>query len=1028
MTATPCVARINCAGAEETAAFGKAETEVDDFGRADLIQSLARASSPAERIAGGWLRPSADRTVAELRFARWSRRIADGRPGRIADILAEHGFTAEQWRAGLGEVQVQAGEPLPGWARDALTLLDLVGTQPGPPRVPRLREVAGDGLPDWVDGDQPWRFHPGFRDWLTVAARAVDGWSGPAPITDDARRDLVLDLARRQLGVAGPLLMQAAADRPADDPLFAADARADWIGLWTTHPVVARLLATVWRQWRETTAELCGRVAADLAQVRPGTEVAGFELSAGDQHGDGRGVARLRLSDGTSVFLKPRSDRLHRLLGAVLTRVDEAGSPLGIDPARSLPRVVEMDGYAWVPEVAAGDCASGTVGDYFRRTGALLRVFQAMGATDLHHENFVPTGTVPVLVDLETAVSPGPLRTATPDDAVAQRLSDTPGPTSMVSSVISGAPGRDTADIGALAGPSRARTPYPVRVLVPTASGPELRSARAPMDNGNALPRLAGRPVSLHGHEQQLIDGYADAQHRLAALDAADLLPPDVAGGDVAPSVRFVARPTRTYARLLLQSTAPAALLDGVERELVIELLYRAVGTAPAGLIACEAQAMRELDVPLFTIPFDRPDLVSDRGVVLPNALTQAPSTRTLDRLRAVAARTDHVDDLRATVFAMDPTHHTAADPPSAGIARTGHPAATRPPGAVDFTEPVAALLDRVIVSGDGTPAWIGLEHDPNRNRWAFGRLRAGLTGQAGIGLALATIAADRPAGRLAADCAATARGALLGSVHRIGVGDLGPADAFGGPAGVLYAAAVAGRLLQDSELVDAARSLIGPSLVAARRDLPSFVIDGASGAVLALLQLPPDGTVTEALAELARLIDRPHGDVDIDSPDCWSTSLPSRAFGTALARHRLAARDIDGSHRPGPELPAPTGAGDEIAAATVCPPAPRRRPLPPDASLRELLDRATLARAALRTGGGPAWATDLTAVRRTLADRRHRTGRWAGPLIAPDATYPSPVHGLAALAAVFADLDPETDPGTDAQIRADVPIARALT
>lgn len=66
--------------------------------------------------------------------------------------------------------------------------------------------------------------------------------------------------------------------------------------------------------------------------------------------------------------------------------------------------------------------------------------------------------------------------------------------------------------------------------------------------------------------------------------------------------------------------------------------------------------------------------------------------------------------------------------------------------------------------------------------------------------------------------------------------------------------------------------------------------------------------------------------------------------------------------------------------------------------------------------------------MRRTLADRRHRTGRWAGPLIAPDATYPSPVHGLAALAALFADLDPGTDPGTDAQIRADVPIARALT
>lgn len=987
-----------------------------DVGRADLLRALARAASPAERIAGGWLRPSDDRTAAELRFARWSRRIADGRPDRIADILAEHGFTIDQWRAGLGDVTVQADEPLPDWARDALMLLDLIGTQPGPHRVPPLRKVAGDGLPDWVDGDQPWRFHPGFRDWLAVAARDVDDWSRTAPISDSAREELVLDLARRQLGVAGPLLMQAAAARSADDPLFAADARGDWAALWTTHPVAARLLATVWRQWRETTAELCHRVAVDLPGIHPGVEVARFELSAGDQHCDGRGVARLRLSDGTSVFLKPRADRLHGLLGAVLTRVDRAGSPLGIDPARSLPRIVEKDGYTWVLEVPAGDCPAGTVGAYFRRTGALLRVLQAMGATDLHHENFVPTSTGPVLVDLETAVSPGPLRPAAADDAVAQRLSDTPGPTSMVTSVVSGAPGFETADIGGLAGPSRTRTPYPVRTLVQTAAGPELRSVRAPMSNGNALPRLGGRPAALRGHEQELLDGYAEAHRRLVTLAAtpAALLEANVAAGDLVPAVRFVARPTRTYARLLLQSTAPDALVDGVERELVIELLYRAIGTAPAGLIACEAEAMRELDVPLFTIPFDRADLISDRGVVLANALTQAPSARTRDRLRAVAVRDDHVDDLRATLFAMDPAHRAGP------IAGAGAGA-----GAVDLTEPVATLLDRSIDTGDGTLNWVGLEHDPNRNRWTYGRLRAGLTGQAGIGLALATVAANNALGTpLGADCAAAARGALLGSAGRVGPGELGAADAFSGPAGVLYAAAVAGRLLHDSELMDAARSLIRPCLAAARRDQPSFVVDGTAGAVLALLHLPPDDVVADALTELAQLIDRPTRTADVDSPDHWSRSLPSRAFGAALARHRLAAREADADRQPrGLRFPAPAGAGDDIAAASVHPPAPAVA-VPAGGSLRELLDRSALAQAALRAGGGPAWASQLAGARRTLADRRARTGRWAAPAIAPDATYLSPVHGLAALAALYAG--PVTD--GDAETLTDVPIARTLT
>jgi hypothetical protein len=54
--------------------------------RAAMLDVLARAASPAERIAGGWLRPSGEPAVAELRLARWSQRIADGRPDRIAEI------------------------------------------------------------------------------------------------------------------------------------------------------------------------------------------------------------------------------------------------------------------------------------------------------------------------------------------------------------------------------------------------------------------------------------------------------------------------------------------------------------------------------------------------------------------------------------------------------------------------------------------------------------------------------------------------------------------------------------------------------------------------------------------------------------------------------------------------------------------------------------------------------------------------------------------------------------------------------
>lgn len=976
-----------------------------------MLSVLARASSPAERIAGGWLRPGGDPLVAELRLACWTKRIAGDRPERVAELLAQRGLSIDQWHVGLGDVQAVAGGQLPGWALDAMTLIEAIGSEPGPHPVPRLGEIAGEGLPEWVDGDQPWRFHPGFRDWMAQAARDVGQWAASAPISAMAARDLVLDLARRQLMVSGPVLMEAAARRAEGDLLFARDPRTDWVNLWAVYPVLGRLLATVWRQWRETTAEMCQRIASDLPSICPGAEVSTFELSAGDQHSGGRGVARLRLSDGTSIFLKPRADGLHRALGAVLATVDAVGETLGLSPSRSLPEVTERDGYMWVREAPSGDSATSADGidggldsgisAYFRRAGALLRVLQALGSSDLHHENFVPTAHLPMLVDLETAVAPGPMRIAPPEDVVEERLSDSPGPTSMVTSVIVGSPGLGTVDVGALAGPSAALTPYAVRTLLQGADGAELKSVRAMTKNGRALPTRDGHPVALRGYEQPLIDGFADVQHRLELLVDSDYLP-DL---QPEPAVRLVARPTSTYARLLAQSTAPAAMVDGVDREFVLERLYLATGTAPDGLIGCEVEAMRELDIPLFTVPFTRADLVSDRGVVLPDAMTEAPDSRTRRRLRAVTTRDDHVDHLRANLFVMDPDERAVA---------CDEQSETEQP-AIDRHELVTLLLDRAIEIGDGTLAWIGLEHDPNRNRWHYGKMSPGLTGQAGIALALATVAAGKslPAGAVGtrtvskADCAAAARAALLGSVLRIGSGNLGSADGFGGPAGVLYASAAAARLLDDSTLLDAARTLIVPSLRAARRNRPSMVIDGRAGAILALLQLPEDAAVADALSELAGLGD----DIpEVDGPDRWSLSLPSRTFGAALAVRRLA-RARGGTDLPA--LPVAAGPGDRIAWVTEYPAAATNDQRPADDGLWTLLDDAHLAQA--RSRGAGSSDTGQRALGR-IVSRRARTGRWAAPLLAPDSVLLSPIHGIAALAVLCTAAGP------------DVPIVRALT
>jgi hypothetical protein len=86
------------------------------------------------------------------------------------------------------------------------------------------------------------------------------------------------------------------------------------------------------------------------------------------------------------------------------------------------------------------------------------------------------------------------------------------------------------------------------------------------------------------------------------------------------------------------------------------------------------------------------------------------------------------------------------------------------------------------------------------------------------------------------------------------------------------------------------------------------------------------------------------------------------------------------------------------------------------DASLRELLDHAALAQAAVQSSPDESWVARRDRVVDVVMTRRARTGRWAAPLITPDAALLSGVHGMAALSMLCADLGPA------------VPIARALT
>ncbi len=139
---------------------------------------------------------------------------------------------------------------------------------------------------------------------------------------------------------------------------------------------------------------------------------------------------------------------------------------------------------------------------------------------------------------------------------------------------------------------------------------------RLKLPPGRHRPTLNGAGVDPLDYGTELAAGFTHT-YRLLLAHRADLLASggllERCGGD---EVRYVARPTRTYAILLQQSSHPDRLRDDREQEHLLDRLQSGVAHHPAltYLLPHERTELADGDVPLFTARPDSLDLWSSKG------------------------------------------------------------------------------------------------------------------------------------------------------------------------------------------------------------------------------------------------------------------------------------------------------------------------------------------------------------------------------------------------------------------------------
>jgi type 2 lantibiotic biosynthesis protein LanM len=845
--------------------------------RAATIDELL--SDEFEPAPGG----NADADLAARRLEAWRRSSASGDLELFSRRLERDRLSTAAAGERFAAVRRSASASPPAWLADASWI------------EAELQRSAEDGKPIAGPAGEAGAENEtcAFEELFTALVGHAEAlaWSGldakvSANLTETARASLRLALLRELSGLCAPAIYECfaktrnaaapggdAAD--ADSPRyhqFVADMQAGGFRrLFEDKPVLLRLIASLTRQWIDTSREFVTRLAADLPAIRRDllkssaeSPLANIEGEHSDPHNGGHSVLILTFSDGARLAYKPKDLRLDVVWHDLIARLNRADPPVTLKAANTMARA----GYGWTEFIDHTGCADAAgCARFFRRAGAWLALLHAFVATDMHQENMIAAGEHPVPIDLETILQPS-AEEHKAHDAESEAFDaamDIVGNSVMTVGLLP-AYGRSVDNnvfaMGGMTADWNLRT-----VLKWTnINSDAMRPAKAKEEGTTTpnLPHIDGRYARFADHIESFVAGFEDYAKFLLRFSGA-AMPAALFDGFASLPVRKVVRPTRFYYMLLQRLKDHRTMHDGAiwsaQADFIARLAEWDKDADPLWpLQRAERSALLALNVPHFVSPSDGDKISDATGIAVRTAATPGLE-RALARMQnfdeaEIAWQTDVIgENTKRTVPATD--KQAEPDTRSRAIPR---PAAAIAPAPEIFraeADQIAAELSNLAIRRGPGAAWIGLDWLGDSDVFQLVCLGPDLyNGTTGIAVFLAAHAAvtgSKPSGELAMAGLSHLRHSLKSRNAARIARSLGIGGATG-LGSVVYAFAAIAKCLNNAGLLaDAhqATQLFTDELIAADKQLD--VMGGSAGAILALLRLYRDSPSGDVLARATK-------------------------------------------------------------------------------------------------------------------------------------------------------------------------------
>ncbi len=795
--------------------------------------------------------------------------LLDAPADTLASAAPAPDWVAATERAVLAARSLDATHPVPeGW-RDAFALV--------------LRPFVDDAVTGALAGLAAHRPHHVDAAGITEGVRVAIGHR----LAGLAARTLVTELHR-----TGPQLNGADGRARFADFVRRMSGPVPQTALFSRFPVLARLLATTAATTARATAEVLDRLLADRADLvaellggaDPGPVVA-LTATRGDRHDGGRSVVFADFADGSRIVYKPRDVGTQVRFAELLAALNAAAP--GLCP-RAV-RTVARDGYGWSELVTGEPLENHRAADrFYRRHGALLALLHVLRATDVHYENVIAAGEVPVLVDTETLFSAELVPGGTGDPA-ADVLAGSVYRTALLPMMVVGEQG--IADLSGTGGDGGTSPASVVDWLDAGTDRMRLVRRAVELTEAGNRPRIGDALVEPRDHEREILAGFRQAYDVLSGLGAEFT---ELVSRCAGLEVRVITRPSWLYGTLLDETTHPEALADALDRDRALATLYAGRTASPlfAQLVTHEIAALWDGDVPMFLATAGTGRLRPPGGAELPVPLPRTgidSALRTIAGLNEVERR-----DQEWIISATLATRLNAPAHPVAPLVRSTHTGTVVHPD--ELVVAACSVADRIVAraatTSDGRINWLGLETLDDR-QWLVLPQGASLGhGYLGVALFLAQIGAvtgntryTEHAEHVVADAPAVIA-SLAGRPDLLAAVGVGGHNGLGG---IAYGLARLGVLLDDPALRARAADVV--ELIAVTPTADPGWSSGLAGCLAALTAVHADLGLARAGVVAGTCADQLLG---VDP----LTLSPGFAHGLAGVAHALTSHGPDERHR----------------------------------------------------------------------------------------------------------------------------------